>query len=175
MGRPSSYKPETAQRICSLIATSDRGLARILAENPGLPNETTVYDWIRDNPEFAQWYAQARERQAEFIADQCFEIADDGQNDWMEKRGREGELIGWQLNGEHVQRSKLRIDARKWMAAKLAPKKYGDRQEIDLKAQVSVDTMSEDEIREELAQLVALGIVPATIAAPDEDDGSDLV
>ena len=37
---------------------------------------------------------------------------------------------GYRLNGEHVQRSRLRVDARKWRAAKMANGKYGERLEL---------------------------------------------
>lgn len=53
------------------------------------------------------------------------EIADDASNDWMERTGKDGESIGWQLNGEHVNRSKLRIDTRKWVMERMAPKRFG--------------------------------------------------
>lgn len=61
------------------------------------------------------------------MADEILEISDDGSNDWMERLGKEGEPAGWQLNGEHVQRSRLRVDTRKWILSKLAPKRYGDK------------------------------------------------
>jgi hypothetical protein len=79
------------------------------------------------HPEFQDQYAHAREAQADAIFDDILEIADDGRNDWMEKKDSEGENIGWRENGEALRRSALRVDARKWMAGKLRPKKYGDK------------------------------------------------
>ena len=61
--------------------------------------------------------------------DEILEIADDATNDWMERNG-EGDAA-YSLNGEHVQRSRIRIDARKWMAGKLRPKVYGEKQTIE--------------------------------------------
>ena len=46
---------------------------------------------------------------------------------WPPTKGKDGEGTGYEYNGEAVQRSKLRVDARKWMASKMAPKKYGDK------------------------------------------------
>ncbi len=60
------------------------------------------------------------------MAEEIVEIADDGRNDWMEVMSKDGESIGWRLNGEAVQRSRLRVDARKWLMSKLLPKKYGE-------------------------------------------------
>ena len=67
--------------------------------------------------------------QTDAIFDENLEIADDGRNDWMERHG--DEEAGWVANGEHIQRSRLRIDTRKWMASKLAPKKYGDKLDLN--------------------------------------------
>jgi hypothetical protein len=80
---------------------------------------------------FREQYARARESQADYYAEEIIQISDDGTNDWMERRSEAekgaGVDTGWVLNGEHVQRSRLRVDARKWYAGKLAPKKYGDK------------------------------------------------
>lgn len=85
----------------------------------------TFYEHLRADPENEKRYARAKEAQADAIFDEILEIADDGSNDWMKRE--DGENEGYALNGEHVQRSRLRVDSRKWMASKLAPKKYGDR------------------------------------------------
>lgn len=70
-------------------------------------------------------YARAREACADAIAEDIMRIADDGSNDWMEANANDDP--GWRANGEHIQRSKLRVDARKWLLSKIAPKQYGDR------------------------------------------------
>ncbi|MEX3667997.1 hypothetical protein AB3X82_07315 [Paraburkholderia phenoliruptrix] len=72
-------------------------------------------------------YARAREAQADTLADEMLDIADDGRNDWMERLGRDDTPLGWTVNGEAVQRSRIRLDARKWLAGKIAPKKYGEK------------------------------------------------
>ena len=94
-----------------------------------MPHLATVMRWLGANKEFREQYARARELQAEFIFDQMAEIADDGTNDWMASNAPDCE--GYKFNSEHVSRSKLRIDTRKWMLAKMAPRKYGDKQQID--------------------------------------------
>jgi len=90
-----------------------------------------VYRWLDDNEEFREQYSLARSIQADTIADEILEISDNASNDWMERRSEAekgaGVNTGWVLNGEHVQRSRLRVDARKWYASKVAPKKYGDK------------------------------------------------
>jgi len=99
---------------------------REIARLPDMPPVRTIMNWLLTHEDFRQQYAQARELQADAIFDEVLEIADDGKNDWMERQGAEDREL-YELNGEHVQRSRLRIDARKWAAGKLAPKKYGDK------------------------------------------------
>jgi hypothetical protein len=61
------------------------------------------------------------------IAEEALEIADDGSNDWMERRRKDGSTEEV-VNSEHVQRSKLRIETRLKLLAKWSPKRYGDKQ-----------------------------------------------
>jgi hypothetical protein len=61
------------------------------------------------------------------MAEECLDIADNAGNDWMERLDAEGIPVGWQVNGENIQRSKLRIETRLKLLAKFNPKKYGDK------------------------------------------------
>lgn len=94
----------------------------------GLPGITTFFKHLRDCEPFAKRYARAREFQADVEFEEIKEISDDGRNDWMEVNDPDNP--GYRLNGEHVQRSRLRVDARKWRAAKMANGKYGDKLEV---------------------------------------------
>ncbi|WP_431290413.1 terminase small subunit protein [Burkholderia cepacia] len=121
----STFTQELADTICEHLAS---GLSlRQIEEIEGMPSKTTILRWLGDDrfTSFRDQYARARDMQAEGMADEILEIADDGRNDWMEIQNRDGENIGWKVNGEAVQRSRLRIDARKWLLSKLLPKKYG--------------------------------------------------
>lgn len=147
VGRPTLYTPELADLICERVATSTIGLARLCAMHDDLPTKCTVNLWRYKYPEFSSRYAQAKLHQADLLAEEMIDIADDGTNDWMETFSDEGEL-GWKLNGEHVQRSRLRIDTRKFLAAKLLPKQYGDsakEQETENKSVVEmlIDKLAE--------------------------------
>lgn len=128
IGRPSGFNDDIAAEICGRLA--DGQSLRTICRDEHMPDASTVFRWLKSNDDFRQQYAHARELQAEAFAEDILEIADDGANDWMERTGKDGESVGWMLNGEHVQRSRLRIDARKWLASKLAPKKYGDKVEV---------------------------------------------
>lgn len=83
-------------------------------------------DWLRVHEDFVPQYTRARELQAEHFADELLEISDDGSNDWIERARQDGS-VETVLNQEHVQRSRLRADTRKWLMARMAPKKYGDK------------------------------------------------
>lgn len=68
---------------------------------------------------------RAREAQADTLADEILDIADDATNDFMMTEQ------GLKYDGDSVQRSRLRVDSRKWLAGKLRPKKYGDKIETE--------------------------------------------
>ncbi len=119
-GRPSEYKPDTADRICAELAIG-RPLSKICKDHD-MPDLSTVYRWLRTYPQFAEAYARAREDQADTFADEIVEIADDNSGDAeIDENGKR------RLDQEFVARSRLRVDARKWVAAKLKPRKYSDR------------------------------------------------
>lgn len=137
-GRPSEYTKEIADEICERIAEGE-SLRRICLSDH-LPNRKTIFHWLLNDthPGFCDQYRKAREMQAENFADEMNDIADDGSNDYMENVDDQGAVIGYKLNGEHIQRSRLRIDTRKWIASKLKPKKYGDKLELSGDAEAPV-------------------------------------
>jgi hypothetical protein len=98
---------------------------------------------LREHEEFREQYAQAREAQADTWADEIVEIADDGSNDWLARSHGEDDE-GWRVNGEHIQRSRLRVDARKWLMGKASPKKYGDKIEHDHRGGISLNITGDD-------------------------------
>lgn len=123
-GRPTTYTPELAALICDAIASTSKGIRRLSSENESFPNPDTIYRWIKEYKEFSDQYARAKRHQVEVIVDEIMEIADETSQDAIEDP--EGKI---RHNKEHIHRSRLRIDTRKWLAAKLAPKLYGDKAE----------------------------------------------
>ena len=123
IGRPSDFSQEMADQICERIADGES--LRCICEDDAMPAKSTVFKWLGQKPEFADQYARARETQADALFDEILSIADDGRNDWMLKKCGDDER--WVENGEGLRRSQLRVDARKWMAGKLRPKKYGEK------------------------------------------------
>ncbi len=105
MGRPSDYTPEIETAICDAIA-SGKSL-REICKADDMPGRETVYGWMGKNQAFADRYTRAVEDRAEKLAEELIDIADEKSGD--------------------PARDRLRVDARKWVASKLFPKKYGDK------------------------------------------------
>ncbi len=104
-GRPSTYSQEIADEVCRRLAGGES--LRAICRDEGIPDESTVRLWALDDRDgFAAQYARAREVQFSHSR-RLLEIADDGRNDWMQRRGKD-ERGGWELNGEHIQRSRAK-------------------------------------------------------------------
>lgn len=115
LGRPTDYTKDMADKICEKISG---GLSlRAICAEPGMPARGTVYRWLIENADFQDQYTRARDKQADYFAEEIIEIADSAE-----------------AESAAVAKAKLQIDARKWAASKIAPKKYGDKQEIDVKS-----------------------------------------
>lgn len=129
-----TYSPEEVvahkATICDRIAHGES--LRQICGDDDTPAASTVFVWLSEDEAFSEQYARAREAQADALFDDILGIADDGTNDWMERKNSDGQNIGWMENGEALRRSQLRIDARKWMAGKLKPKKYGDKTQMEM-------------------------------------------
>lgn len=130
MARPSSYTPEIADKICEGLA-SGRSLSSICKDDD-MPSITTVMNWLVKSEQgkefsgFLEGYLRAREAQADKIFDECLDIADESGADTSYDEST-GQI---KVDGEVIQRAKLRIDTRMRMAGKLKPKKYGESQTI---------------------------------------------
>ena len=116
-------KADIMERICELLAAG-QSMAQI-CRSKAMPAQSTVYRWIAESAEFSERYAHAREMQADMLADEIIEIAD-----------------SCEPEAAAVAKAKARIDARKWLAARLAPKKYGDRVDVSAGVAVKVETRS---------------------------------
>lgn len=127
IGAPTKYTVKQADLICERIATSSFSF-KTVCESLNIPTGTALA-WLSREQSFQERYARAKEMQADLLAEEILEIADDGSNDFMTIHKGDQEYTV--ENKEWTNRSKLRVDARKWIASKLKPKKYGDKQEID--------------------------------------------
>lgn len=109
VGRPHGYTEEKALEICELVA--DGQSINKISKMPGMPNRSTILKWFRDVPEFSTMYARAKEIGFEVLADEIIDLADAEEN----------------MDKDQLRRHQLMIDTRKWLLAKLQPRKYGER------------------------------------------------
>ena len=114
LGRPRKYSDEWARQFCDLISQG-KSVVDICAME-GQPSRDSVYAWMRERKDFSDMYARAREERADLLFEELFEIADKPCTNQVE-----------------VQQQRNRLDTRKWALSKLAPRKYGDRVEHDVK------------------------------------------
>jgi hypothetical protein len=90
-----------------------------------MPAVSSVYLWLLKNKVFSDLYARAREDQSDTLADQIMEIGDE--IPMMVITDEDGKVTK-RMDPAGINRNRLRVDARKWIASKLKPRKYGDRQ-----------------------------------------------
>jgi hypothetical protein len=123
-GRTSDYAPDVAADICAAISTCTNSLESILAEDERFPSKQTFYRWMLNHAELRDLYARAKDEQLQILADEIVEIADNAQiGETITVKGEEREV----KMADMLQHRNLRIESRKWLLAKLNPKKYGDK------------------------------------------------
>ncbi len=122
VGRPTDYCEAMSLKICAQLSMG-RSL-RKTCEMDGMPSVLTVLTWLNRHPEFLAQYERAKAECADTYADDIVDIADDAMN----------------IKTPHlVQAARLRVDARKWIASKLKPKKYGERVHTEVSGTMSLE------------------------------------
>lgn len=139
---PKSNQKEIKDTICRLVSTTSYGLRKIVElvvkELGGTLNLSTVVLWLRQDEEFSTQYAIAKEAQCDLLAEELIDIADDSSMDIVvTEEGRSS------VDREHINRSRLRVDTRKWILSKLKAKKYGDKIEISGNADAPLVVISD--------------------------------
>ena len=133
IGRPCSYTDEIGAEICARLALGES--LRTICNDDHMPGAATVFLWLGDESKkpFLEQYMRARDAQADFYAESVIDISDEEVT--MIKRSKhdrnappeDEDEIEVVFDATAVARNRLRVDARKWYASKLAPKKYGDK------------------------------------------------
>lgn len=130
IGRPTDFTAELASIILARVMAGES--LRNICRDEMMPARSTVHLWLAKDKAFSDHYARACDVRAEEVFDEMFEIADDATNDYMLQASKDaGDEDGMSLkagfNSENVQRSRLRIDTRKWALSRMNPKKYGEK------------------------------------------------
>ena len=119
-GRPSNYSEDEADALCAWMQGGE-SLSEYCRQT-GRASQS-VYAWMRERPDFLARYTRACDDRADTLADQIIAIADESAVD---------------ASIESVAAAKLRVEARKWVAAKLRPQKWGDKVIQEYKGAVSI-------------------------------------
>jgi|GEM_PF-1683005 len=122
-GPPSKFTEKMGERICEIIATHDIGTQTLCETNPDMPPYTTLNQWRYRNPDFNEQFRAAKMFQADLLADSLDNVANEKMY-YFDSDGNKRVETGFTND------KRLRIDTRKWIAAKLLPKTYGDKVEI---------------------------------------------
>jgi hypothetical protein len=167
MARPSIYTPALATEICKRLADGE-SLRSICRDPDGVfPNRATVIEWVTiDREGFASQYARARDIGLDVMAERALEIAATPAKAYKVKRtrvvgavatdGDDDPELGTEIestSGDAVDRSKLHVDTLKWYLSKLAPKRYGDKIQVEHSGNVSI----EDRLRAGRARVAGSG------------------
>ena len=123
-------------QILAAIATTPKSLESICKELESAPTARTVYTWLTQDDDFLQRYARAKEQQLQVLADQMVELSD--QDRICEKVTIKADGSREVVILDQVERTKLQIETRKWLLAKLNPKKYGDKQQVEHSGELNV-------------------------------------
>ena len=132
-GRPTDYTEELGDEICQAVSVANKGVAHLCNENPHWPCRQTIFEWRIKHKSFGDKYTKAKQNQIETLVDDMLDIIDNTSNDTLirqDKHGQDYEVC----NNEWINRSRLRFEGRKWLAAKLAPKIYGEKTSLEDKA-----------------------------------------
>ncbi|SCB16478.1 hypothetical protein [Rhizobium hainanense] len=128
-GRPSDFTPVVADAICERLADGES--LKSICTSDGMPHRATVFRWLGAHADFRDSYARAREAQADALFDEILDIANTpitGEKTKVDKNGNVIEMT----KADMIDHRRLQIDARKWIAAKLRPKVYGDKLDVDV-------------------------------------------
>ncbi|EJW11256.1 Phage terminase, small subunit [Rhodovulum sp. PH10] len=122
MGRPSEFSQDIADAICERL--SDGQSLRMICAASDMPSASTVFRWLQQHSDFREQYARAREAQADHMAEEILAIADTPQEGERREESADGYKV---IREDMLGHRRLQVDARKWLMARMAPKKYGDK------------------------------------------------
>ena len=128
------FDPEKALKIIETVACTKLSLKKVIEhlgyDKSGMTT-ATIRRWMVNNKVFAAAYDKAKEWQVEEIIEEIVDISDDAGNDILLVPNKKGEAAWAMENKEFINRAKIRIETRKWLASKLLSKKYGDKIQMD--------------------------------------------
>ena len=156
-GRPSIYTQELAIDICTRLGLGES--LRKICLSKDMPSLSSVMSWLTTKADFLEQYTRAREIQAETQFDEMIDIVDQ-HPDLARVVDKDGALVEVKFDSSYVQWMKLRIDTRKWTAARMAPKKYNERvmpsEEQDDRNIIDVDVKAKMDVAIKRLELIRI-------------------
>jgi hypothetical protein len=128
--RLADYTYNLSEVICTRLANGETGAE--VCRDADMPSWNTLCNWRRKHADFDKRYRIAREQGCEYYADEIVSIADSGENDYVQRLTAKGK-VQTVFDRDHFERSRLRVDARKWTVSKILRHTYGDKSEVDLR------------------------------------------
>ena len=157
MGRPSLYSEALAIKICTRLGLGES--LRKICRDDDMPSMASVMTWLTTKADFLEQYTRAREIQAETQFDEMIDIVDQ-HPDLARVVDKDGALVEVKFDSSYVQWMKLRIDTRKWTAARMAPKKYNERvmpsEEQDDRNIIDVDVKAKMDVAIKRLELIRI-------------------
>jgi hypothetical protein len=159
-GRPTLYSRELGLLICSQVAEGKS--LRSICRQEDMPATSSVFLWLHDYPEFSEHYAKAKSSSADAFFEDIVELADKV------------------LNGQYEpQAARVALDAKKWAAAKLKPKVYGEQQRESTGPTINFNLPSQKYLADDVKQAIneaqvsqIPGEIPNTITTDDINEVS---
>jgi hypothetical protein len=168
MGRPSKYTPELWAEIVERVSAGEP--LHQVCRDEHMPSASAVYDWTDEREEcrpqgipatLSLDFMRARLKGHDAIAAETLVIADDDSRDWEPVKNADGDIIGVKVDGEHVTRSKLRIETRLKLLAKW-DKRYADKVAVggtDDLPPIKTESMSDLEFARRMAFAMEQGLM----------------
>lgn len=150
----------TPEQEAEILEQISHGVPLVqISRQPGMPSPSTIIKHRKQDPAFDALYEQARLAAVDIIEGEILDIADDGRNDWEERERKNGDTY-IALNTEAVQRSRLRIESRKYLLGVYSPKhRERTQQDVNLDARVlSANVNITDEQRKQRVLELLQGI-----------------
>ena len=148
MSRPTILTKKLTEVICTRMAEGES--LRAICRDDEMPALGSVFRWVASNQSFREQYEAAMAQRAESLFEEILEIADETTLDTLSTEH------GEKPNSEWISRSRLRVDARKWMLSKMLPKKYGEKLAIGGASDLPpLQTLPDDALAARIAALMA--------------------
>lgn len=155
-GRPSTYDATIAEALCLRLAEGEP-LTDICGDDD-MPSLGTVKSWVvNDTGGFSALYTRAREIGVDVMVEKLIDEARDNSKDWVQTDE------GMVFDHNHVTRSRLIVDTIKWFVAKLAPRKYGDRLNLELSGSIEINHLTDEQLNHNIEDMLNQAGVPAEI------------